>query len=122
MALAALLAPIAPVEAGSRQAAPTAPVAARISSALAGSTESLVAPGVAWNHGTWATADGAQAVQLVEVVEGLRAGDVEGEFGQLGDGAGDGGQRRLLVAIEHHQAFQHQLAQHPQRRRHVKCA
>ncbi len=34
---------------------------------LPASTESLVAPGVTWSSGTWTTADGAQAVQLVEV-------------------------------------------------------
>jgi hypothetical protein len=54
--------------------------------------------------------------------KGLAAGDVQRELGQLGDGAGDRGQRCLLVAIEHHQAFQHQLAQHPQRGGDVKSA
>ena len=67
VALAALLASIAPVEAGLRQAAPPAAAATRTSSALAASTESVVAPGVTWSSGTWTTADGAQAVQLVEV-------------------------------------------------------
>ncbi len=67
MALTALLAPIAPVEARPRQSAPSATVATASSSALAAATESLVAPGVTWSSGSWATADGAQAVQLVEV-------------------------------------------------------
>jgi large repetitive protein len=67
LTLAALLAPIAPAEAGPRQAVRPATVASRTSSALAASSESLVAPGVTWSRGTWTTADGAQAVQLVEL-------------------------------------------------------
>ena len=56
-----------------------------------------------------------RAVLGVQVALGLHAGDVQSEFGQAGHRAGDDGQRRLTVAVEHHQAFHDQLPQDAQR-------
>ena len=57
-----------------------------------------------------------RAVAFVELGEGVGAGGVERQFGQLGDGAGHHGQRRGLLAVQHHQPFHHQLAQDAQAR------
>jgi len=60
-----------------------------------------------------------RAVLGVEHGARLPHGHVEGQFRQFGHGAGHDFQRCLVfagaVAIEHHQPFHHQLAQHPQR-------
>ena len=63
-----------------------------------------------------------RAVQVVQLGKGQRAGLVQRNFGQLRHGPGDVGQWCLLLAVQHHQAFHHQLAQHPQGRRHGQAA
>jgi len=63
-----------------------------------------------------------RAVQVVQLGKGQGAGGVEREFGQLGDRPRHRLQRGALFAVEHHQALQHQLAQHAQRRGHGQAA
>ncbi|MNY66370.1 hypothetical protein D3C86_2037830 [compost metagenome] len=53
----------------------------------------------------------------VQIEAHLVAGPIQRHLGELGHGLGDHGQRRLLGAVQLHQAFHHQLAQHPQRAR-----
>ncbi|MCY1525749.1 hypothetical protein D9M68_607410 [compost metagenome] len=63
-----------------------------------------------------------RAIQPVQLGEGQGAGGVEREFGQFGDRAGHHLERGVLLAVEHHQALQHQLAQHAQGRGHGQTA
>ena len=57
---------------------------------------------------------GGRTMGLVERQLDFSARFVECEFGQMGHGLGDVLQRRLSVAVQAQQAFQHQLARHPQ--------
>ena len=54
------------------------------------------------------------AMQRVQVGKGQFAGLVQRQLRQFGDGQRDIGQRRHLLAIQHRQPLQHQLAQHAQ--------
>ena len=57
-----------------------------------------------------------RAVALVQLGEHGLAGHIQGQLGQLRHGAGHHFQRGGLFAVQHHQAFHHQLAQDAQRR------
>ncbi len=57
----------------------------------------------------------------VELGARLDAGALQRQLGQFGHGARDHGQRRLLLAVEHHGALHDQLAQHTQRSRQVQA-
>ena len=54
------------------------------------------------------------AVAGVELGEGVDAGEVEGDFGEPGDGEGDVLHGGAAVAVEHGQALHDELAQHAQ--------
>ena len=58
----------------------------------------------------------------VKFLAGQQAGAVKGQLGQFGHGAGDVGQRGLGLAVQSHQAFHDQLAQHAQGGRGVVAA
>ena len=58
-------------------------------------------------------------MQRIEFRTGLQAGPVKGKFGQQRQRAAHIAQRSAMAAIEHHQAFDDQLAQDAQRRRDI---
>ncbi|MNS94994.1 hypothetical protein D3C72_1292320 [compost metagenome] len=65
-----------------------------------------------------------RAVLGVEFMAGVLAGDVQGQFGQLGHGGGHHRERGLLVAVECDQTFHRELAHDAQRiaHGHAACA
>jgi len=54
------------------------------------------------------------AIQRIELGQRLLAGMVQRQFSQFGDRSGHHLQGRTLLAIQHHQALDHELAQHTQ--------
>ena len=65
-------------------------------------------------HGAFALRRRGHAIARIELLLSFLEGDVQSEFAQLSHGACDRLERRALIAVQHHQALEHQLAQHPQ--------